>query len=457
MISLTRPDFLRWLHLFVLSLGLNCGNYSFERLFPVLAPLPDHFTEIRYLCIPVLLVLSWMRRDFNLRHLSNMREALIALGVLGVFIVYGAFRINAPENFLAFYGPLEPYILVFVYGLLAAQVLRNRDYTEDFLRATFVIGLGIAAIYLILEPVFNIGAERAYLNFNMATGYYYSRVFYIGFMISLLLMFKALDKANRKSTILLALSALLFLFCGVTTAMRAAVLLYAVSILALIPLMLALRNYGRLALILTIGLVAYGAGLMISGETLINKQRAFTPFVSNAPVVTMSMEAEDETDCAKRIEALVAETGEHVGKTEYSCKSTVSIRDYDARFRMLLRAINNVPSPWLGNGLGSYFFVDAARPTYPITFYYYPHNIYLALYYETGLIGLGLIGLSILFVLTVCVRIGMSENAQTTAILCLLPVFFLLSGAIAGDFYDARYIWLAPFLIAGMMNHKPKT
>jgi len=35
-------------------------------------------------------------------------------------------------------------------------------------------------------------------------------------------------------------------------------------------------------------------------------------------------------------------------------------------------------------------------------------------------------------------------------------VFFIFSGAIAGDFYDARYIWIIPLILAAMIGEKPQ-
>jgi len=125
-----------------------------------------------------------------------------------------------------------------------------------------------------------------------------------------------------------------------------------------------------------------------------------------------------------------------------------SIESLEASFRLVLfrRAWHLFLSkPLLGHGLGSYpdlaglINVEGNLLRYP-----YPHNIFLEILSEGGLLAFSTV---LLFILWVCVRgikwylRGDGYSSVHSAFLCALFAHYLLSAQMSGDLYDSRGIW----------------
>ena len=107
-------------------------------------------------------------------------------------------------------------------------------------------------------------------------------------------------------------------------------------------------------------------------------------------------------------------------------------------------------SPWIGWGTGSFaYHVPEAEARYP-------HNIFLELYAENGVLGLALLTLLLagiawvwLDALRLCPENSPAEREQVYLFAALL-VFSLLVAQVSGDTVDSRWIWFSGFLIANL-------
>ncbi len=105
-------------------------------------------------------------------------------------------------------------------------------------------------------------------------------------------------------------------------------------------------------------------------------------------------------------------------------------------------------SPWIGWGTGSFaHHVPEAHARYP-------HNIFLELYAENGMLGLLLLALLLASIagnwfkaLRLCSRSSAGEKEQIHLLAALL-IFSFLVAQVSGDTVDSRWIWFSGFLIA---------
>lgn len=132
---------------------------------------------------------------------------------------------------------------------------------------------------------------------------------------------------------------------------------------------------------------------------------------------------------------------------EIACRDRMVV-DRTSRPVLFLEAFRGFSSaPVFGNGMGNYevFLINEEhlRPDR----YYYPHNLLLEVAFEGGVVGVALLGISLLA--------GWYLAAKTTK---PLPVsafgwafiaFMLCSSMFAGDIYDTRLLWLTTLSLIG--------
>lgn len=99
--------------------------------------------------------------------------------------------------------------------------------------------------------------------------------------------------------------------------------------------------------------------------------------------------------------------------------------------------------PIIGNGIDS-FEVKTGNM--------YPHNMFLELFLENGIIGL------IYFVFLVIISVNVIKKNFNTefSILSFLPLYMITVQMFSGEFYDFRYfyLWIIPFLTMEKLNNK---
>jgi hypothetical protein len=232
--------------------------------------------------------------------------------------------------------------------------------------------------------------------------------------------------------------------------MRAAALMSALAVAAVIPLLVARRQWAPLlglCLVLIAGWIAHG---YVHGDALGQKVASYAPTSkSRAGEAALS----DPSYAATCIQRVKLETGRTITSEEarYSCNYRVQLSDYDGRMRLILYAVEHNVSRLFGSGLGSYLFADAGRSDAPVGRYDYPHNLVVEVFHISGLMGLGLLGITAVIGASIALRAFMVSD-RPIAVVIAIPVFTLLASLVGGDLYDGRLLWLMPVVIGAFAS-----
>jgi hypothetical protein len=407
-----------------LALGMFCGNVSLSRILPnLLTGIPPEFLELRYLCIPASItagLLAGLKPDYFLK-----KQQLMAL-VLCLFL-YIFCTALASTHIDA--GIIAPYILLPVYVLTLVFLIRSKN---DLIMLIHTM-LGLSTAVLVAFFYLKIAKMNHYI---LPMSYFYSRSLFVGY--GLCMMHIALKPSygfkNKKTIILFCLAAA-FIAAGVMTEMRVASLFYCIPFLLVLPYLIAKKAYRLIAFAGGALLAGYALSFSVAGVRIIQKHTSYNPIhISNAKPIDA-----DKALCLKQI------TNLGYAASVTSCDESIILHDKDTRLRLFMAATTGNTSPFFGNGFGSFTFVDGARTDAPIINYAYPHNFLAQVYYQSGLAGLALIGVAVLQILVLILRKPFNQNGAKEAFF-IIPTFFFLSANMAGDFYDARYVFLIPIL-----------
>lgn len=251
------------------------------------------------------------------------------------------------------------------------------------------------------------------------------------------------EVSRRQARLLLLALACLLLFLGLNSEMRVAVLLYPAALGTALLLLAARRRLEVMFAILAITGAAYALHGLANAETAAAKFHSYAPTVVRDD--TPPPHEPDVAACLARAGALL-DTVPSGSELRALCNRFFTLDDRDARIRLALHAIASNRSLLAGSGLGTYCFVDAARPDSPAGLYAYPHNILAEVFHATGLAGLALLSTSIMTALMLALRAAI-EGHPAVAILTAIPVFAAAASLLGGDLYDARYLWIIPIVL----------
>jgi hypothetical protein len=274
--------------------------------------------------------------------------------------------------------------------------------------------------------------------------FYSGRMLIVGAMI---LLFFACVGTRSGVAIAVAAAAGVLIFLGLTSNMRVAAIFYVIAWLIACLLLTAQREYRAAVLGTFILALAYLAHGTVNGTRAVDKWNAYSPTVVREdapPAVPIDVRA-----CLDKSADLLEGHTPAARELRYMCNRFFSIDDQDARIRLILHAIASNPSPVFGAGFGRYAFIDAARPRSAADRYTYPHNILAETFHATGLIGLGLIGLSIAAAIVIALRACMASPTPV-GVLMTIPAFTAMAAMTGGNLYDARFLWILPIAMAAL-------
>lgn len=364
-------------------------------------------------------------------------SAMMALAV-AMFAAYGVGLSGVIPGGQVPWLAVEPVVTLAVDVLLIVWFVRTRRDAMLFL-GTLGALIGLAG--------FSIGLiEHADGSPLPLVPFYSSRMLIVGAMI---LLFFACAATRAGPAVALAAAAALLIFIGLTSNMRVAAVFYGVAWLVACLLLTAQRNYRAVLLGLFILAAAYLAHGTINGRSAVDKWNAYSPTIvrEDAPAAAPV----DVSACLGKSADLLDGRTPAPPELRYMCNRFFSIDDQDARIRLILHAIMSNPSPVFGAGFGRYTFIDAARPRSPADRYTYPHNIVAESYHAAGLIGLGLLGLSIAVAIVTALRASIATGLPI-AVLMAIPAFTGMAALTGGNLYDARLLWLLPAIMAALAS-----
>jgi len=101
-----------------------------------------------------------------------------------------------------------------------------------------------------------------------------------------------------------------------------------------------------------------------------------------------------------------------------------------------------------GNGIGNF-----AKLFEEYQVAYYPHNIFLEILYEQGLIGIVIFSVSVFYILWGAIQvISKKGDKQYFVKIFLAFMYFLINAQVSGDLSDNRYIWFFAGALIGLIT-----
>lgn len=399
----------------------------------LIAPHLAWLAEPRYLCLLLSLLVGILTRPASR---TTCRPAPEARWILLLWFAYAAYALARSfwlNPAVLTWDAAAPVILVPLALASTYVVIDTREQAIHFAIALLALLASTAIAFIVID--LQSGADVPFRSF------YSSRTFFVGAVTAIFLAaVRPVRSIAFVSTVGLAV---LLLYAGLASAMRASLFFYAASLLFAGCLLVAARQLRAILLVLAIGLSGYALHWEVNTRAIQDKVNAYSPV---RPTSFDDGEGEGRNEACRQRMAKAA-IAPPPGTDTYSCQMHFTIYDVDSRIRLLLQAINTNSSPVFGSGLGAYLFVEASRSASEVGVYKYPHNILAEVYHTSGLVGLSLIGASIVLVIALVLRFSVSATGPL-AILAAIPAFSGLSALVGGNIYDARFLWLAPLLMA---------
>ncbi|HEY8963074.1 MAG TPA: hypothetical protein VIN59_01290 [Alphaproteobacteria bacterium] len=451
-----------------LAAALACGQADLGRLAP------DHLPELKlhFLCFAVsLAALITDAKIYGLRSfLSTRRAHLYLLGALvvttAVYFVRDAFFLPHDLGF-----SVHVYVdLLMVLGLVALGFGLLRTIQDvDFLML-IIRGIAfLAACAAIAKTAFTgVSLDNGSALHIMGGPYGFYTLELMGFGATL---FALLRTQNTRYLVGYAALAAFYLLTSYFSLQKAAPVAAFLGVLVSIFSLIVLRDYKHALFILLSFMVAGALFFFPSNMSDLRPSHTYvvaSPIqttnetaTSTSPISTLAkIEQRNYTD-DELPQGLTAHKLSYVGyelRSCYieawkqnpnpallksldvtSCGNRITIYDNTSRLRLFLEAQKIIKrSPLLGEGVDSYRFITVRAGEFSV--HTYPHNIFLNLMVRFGLIGtlILILPLGVSFVL-------LTRNAASTpACIALIAIGVLTMATcmVAGDFYEARMLWL---------------
>lgn len=423
------------------------GAFSLARVVGGLPAEAEWLLEPRVMLTVAAIVLGVI----GYRGRTPAPDVLCLFGAWLLFVAYAIGRTMSLGLTLTWERVEAP---VLVSAMLGAAILCIDDagQARRFLKASVVVITGAA---IMVTAVTMLGKGDVPI-----VPFYASRTFIVGaFACVFLLPWEA-----RRGLPIMGVAAFL-MYAGLASVMRAAALMTVVAFAAVAPLLLARRQWAPLlALCLVVGM-GFGAHGYVYGDALREKVAAYAPprredgtaQLNEAPAANASLRREGARSllneapgeavrlCEKRIKDA---SGRELSVDErvYACDRHVVLTDTDDRIRLLLYAYESTTSRLLGSGIGTYELLEASRPSYPVRQYSYPHNVVAEVFHASGLVGVGLLGITAVISASIALRAFMLSD-RPIAVVIAIPVFTMLASLVGGDLYDGRLLWLMPVVM----------
>lgn len=422
----TFATILTWLGPLCLGAGLAAGTFSF--------PIPAAWPSFLHLLAEPRLILLVASLLIGLAARTNWvlaPEAACLLGLWTIFAGYAITRSILIADGSPDWSAFKPVVFTMM-SILATLAVVDTPRQAKRLGAVFaVILIAVALSFMIIEAT---SAPPVPIH-----GFYASRTFFAGAVVLCFVM-----SAYRRVLPLALIStigAIVLIYAGLMSGLRASLTFYALALGGAIILLLAGRQFRAVVAVVLIASVAYGAHFATSSAPLQDKFVAYSPLRTNS----FSFEG-DATDCNDRMLAALGHK-QRGAIDRYSCQLTFRVYDIDARIRLMLQALESNSSPLLGSGLGAYQLVEASRAASEVVVYRHPHNIFAEVYHATGIVGTAIVVASIIVGIAIILRASFLP-AMPLAVLSAIPFFSGLAALVGGDLYDARGLWITPFILA---------
>lgn len=392
--------------------------------------------EPRYTCLLFALLAGIVTRPIG-RPANSSAEGLCLILLWLAYATYAFARSIWILPAVPAWSALEPVFLVLLALITTLVVVDSRQQAIHFAVAFLVLLVGAAIVFTIIDS--QTGTDPPFHAF------YSSRTFFIGAAFA---AYFAATKPAKSIDFASAIGVAAFLlYVGLASVMRASILFYAVSLLFAACLLIAARQLRAIVLVVAIAVSSYALHWQLNSGAIHDKINAYSHV---RPSSFENAEGEPRNEaCWNRIAAASIEPA-LTGNEKYSCQMHFTIFDVDSRIRLLLQAISTNNSPVYGSGLGTFRFIEASRSASVVGIYPYPHNILAEVYHATGLVGLTIIGASIIIVVALVLRLAVT-SASPIGILAAIPAFSGFSALIGGNLYDGRFLWIAPLIMVALV------
>ena len=405
------------------------GAFSLHGLFPSIPLALQWIFEPRWVFTLASIILAVA--GGGLRRPST--EAMALGAAWSAFALYLVGRSLAARPEIAF-ADFEPVALITTMLVAAVISIDGAQQALRFLVATAVT-IAVVGVGIVMVSALD-GTAAPVMPF------YASRTFVVGAFVC---VFLALTQTRRWQAVLFAAFGVFLVYAGLASIMRASTIMSIAAAIAVLPFLTARGQWRGAAVfcaVICVGLASYAC---LHGEAFRQKLDDYSPIGSEASRSLLAPLGSLEL-CAMRIQEVSGHRPAHTDLGR-ACDKSVVFTDTDGRLRLLLHAWATNPSKVVGAGLGAYEFYEASRPFFAVGHYTYPHNLPAEIFFGGGVIGLGLFGLTLLVVLSICLR-SVTMGSLPTPVLLAVVIFTGLVSLVGGDLYDARLLWVFPVVLA---------
>jgi hypothetical protein len=417
------------------AVATGSGTFSALDIVPGLL-IPKIISEPRYLflLIAALCAAALIWQEKNIR---RPVELLISGALAILFLAFSIFTTISITGLVPPYSKFESIILFTSMIVLSIIVFRDHMIVREYIIASVTIFL-LAALAVFLITLFSSGPHPPFRSFS-------SKMLFFGSTFGLYLI-SSYD-FNRAYAFLGILACVFMMYVGLASIMRSAVIFYLISFYIVILFLFAKRAHAAAILTILVCITAYSFFAATNGVSLQQKVSKYSLAAWDGVVI--SEDSDTTASCLKSIEE-AAGRKLSAEATQLSCSRNLRVVDTDNRIRMILYALQTTQSPIFGSGVGTYQFYDSSQRDGQVRLYTYPHNLLIEIYYNSGVLGLLLLGGSLFFVSIGALRtllLSAGQRIEPRFLLLAVPINAGLMSLVGGDIYDATFLWLGLIVI----------